>query len=151
MFFRIIVFCLFFCFNIHLCYAQYARPGWFVVEDAANLSEDKVERNSFVADEKTNLTQVNEQPSFRHSQKHDLRKKSEKYAKLLDNGFSLGKRELKLATLLLKDEYEENTRRNFVISPLSFYAVSVLLANFTGRIVSSNPYKKIRYQEKIIG
>ncbi len=129
MFFRIIVFCLFFCFNIHLCYAQYARPGWFVVEDAANLSEDKVERNSFVADEKTNLTQVNEQPSFRHSQKHDLRKKSEKYAKLLDNGFSLGKRELKLATLLLKDEYEENTRRNFVISPLSFYAVSVLLAN----------------------
>lgn len=26
----------------------------------------------------------------------------------------------------------------------------VFLANFTGRIVSSNPYKKIRYHEKII-
>lgn len=127
MFFRILILCLIFCCSTNLGYAQYAHPGWFVAEDGADLSENKIENNPSVTEEKKNLTPFKKQPSVHNSSKRNLRKKIEKNT--INNGFSLGKRELKLAALLLKDEYKKNIKKNFVISPLSFYAVSVLLAN----------------------
>lgn len=129
MFFKIVILGLVWGLNINLSYAQYDRPGWFVADDVADVTEDNSERNHPVVDEKISSKQLRALSSSHNPPKHDLGRKSNQYTKLLGNGFSLGKRELKLAVLLLKEEYKENTGRNFVISPLSFYAVSVLLAN----------------------
>lgn len=131
MFVRVVAICLAFYFTISSGYAQYARPGWFVAEDAADdFSENEVEhKQPGIKDKSFTAKRANSVSKLRHSEKQVGQRTGKFNSQELKDGFSLGNRELKLAATLLKNEYRENNGRNFVVSPLSFYAVSVLLAN----------------------
>ena len=131
MFIRIVAICLAFYFSINCGYAQYARPGWFVTEEVADdFSENKVEQRASVVNDEVSIDRRAKPVSkLRHSKKQAEEKRGKSNFQILKNGFSLGNRELKLAATLLKNEYRVNQGRNFVVSPLSFYAISVLLAN----------------------
>ena len=121
------------CVFVLICFAgdgvaQYARSGWFVVDD---VNDSLVQKQEKMAEdgEKNSVkpykrsVQQNRQKTLRKQQSHAQQEKINR------NGFSLSKSELKLASLLLKKEYQISKGKNFVIAPLSFYATAVLLAN----------------------
>lgn len=123
MFFRFIV-CLIVYFNINLCYAQYERPGWFLSDEITeNVGVNKKVKNADEIYGETGKSLLN------NVKNHNFKKKQPQSIEIIDRGFSLGRKELKLTSILLKNVYEDNMGKNFVFSPLSFYAVAVLLAN----------------------
>ncbi len=130
MFFKTIVALGVIYFNVGFCYAQYMRPGWFVAEEKMTPSmEDRLPENQYgkFRVEKNN---VKKQSGVRQLPQYAIDDKSSKAVRRVPNSsFSLSDRELKLASILLKNEYKNSAGKNFLVSPLSFYAVSVLLAN----------------------
>lgn len=130
MFFKAIVVFGVIYFNVGLGYAQYMRPGWFVTEEKTNSPMADIVHENQHGKSRVEKKSVKKQPSMRKLPQYEIEAKPSKSAQhILNSSFSLSKRELKLASILLKNEYKNNVGRNLVVSPLSFYAVSVLLAN----------------------
>jgi len=105
-------------------------PMWFVVnhaeEDVASVAteaKETAESSREVVSEKEG-SEIKPR-KLRMSRTH-LAKKEKKQE---ENRFAKNNKDLLLAEKLLKHVYQKNISNNFVVSPLSFYTVSVLLAN----------------------
>lgn len=103
--------------------AQYAKPGWFVIDDDVEIKQEQSIEQDKQQENNINSLQKNQQRTSEDQQVFNRKND------VASNGFALSKSELKLASLLLKKEYQASKGKNFVIAPLSFYATSVLLAN----------------------
>ena len=100
-------------------------PMWFVVEHTEETTEPTVVDNKEVAESSKEIVSVteNEEVKLRKSRFAKREKVQEEYR------FAKNNKDLLLAEKLLKHLYQEDPLSNFVVSPLSFYAVSVLIAN----------------------
>lgn len=105
-------------------------PTWFVVnhaEDeaapvAAESQKTAESSKEAVSDEKSSEVKPNK---LRMKRIHLVKKENVQK----ESRFAKNNKDLLLTEKLLKSIYNENRASNFVISPLSFYAVSVLIAN----------------------
>ena len=115
--------------------AQYARPGWFVVDkvesadgnfEAEKHGADKVEEPE--ADIVLGAEESYVSLSGKEHMKHPADEKPAGTGHFREN-FSLNNQNLRLAAVWLKQEMPKAEGKNFVLSPLSFYILSVLIAN----------------------
>lgn len=115
--------------------AQYARPGWFVVDkvesadgnfEAEKHGADKVEEPE--ADIVLGAEESYVSLSGKEHMKHPADEKPVGTGHFREN-FSLNNQNLRLAAVWLKQEMPKAEGKNFVLSPLSFYILSVLIAN----------------------
>lgn len=115
--------------------AQYVRPGWFVVDKVegadGNFEEekhgaDKVEEPE--ADIVLGAEESYVSLSGKEHMKHPADEKPAGTGHFREN-FSLNNQNLRLAAVWLKQEMLKAEGENFVLSPLSFYILSVLIAN----------------------
>lgn len=105
-------------------------PTWFVVshteDEAASVAAESQETaespKEAVAEEESSEVK----PRRLRMNRAHLAKKEKAQE---ENRFAKNNKDLLLAEKLLKQVYQENLSGNFVVSPLSFYTVSVLLAN----------------------
>ena len=115
--------------------AQYVRPGWFVVDkvegadgnfEAEKHGADKVEEPE--ADIVLGAEESYVSLSGKEHMKHPADEKPAGTGHFREN-FSLNNQNLRLAAVWLKQEMPKAEGKNFVLSPLSFYILSVLIAN----------------------
>ena len=115
--------------------AQYVRPGWFVVDkvegadgnfEAEKHGADKVEEPE--ADIVLGAEESYVSLSEKEHMKHPADEKPAGTGHFREN-FSLNNQNLRLAAVWLKQEMPKAEGKNFVLSPLSFYILSVLIAN----------------------
>ena len=115
--------------------AQYVRPGWFVVDkvegadgnfEAEKHGADKVEEPE--ADIVLGAEESYVSLSEKEHMKHPADEKPAGTGHFREN-FSLNNQNLRLAAVWLKQEMMKAEGENFVLSPLSFYYLSVLIAN----------------------
>lgn len=115
--------------------AQYVRPGWFVVDkvegadgnfEAEKHGADKVEEPE--ADIVLGAEESYVSLSGKEHMKHPADEKLAGTGHFREN-FSLNNQNLRLAAVWLKQEMSKAEGKNFVLSPLSFYILSVLIAN----------------------
>lgn len=115
--------------------AQYVRPSWFVVDkvegadgnfEAEKHGADKVEEPE--ADIVLGAEESYVSLSGKEHMKHPADEKPVGTGYFREN-FSLNNQNLRLAAVWLKQEMPKAEGKNFVFSPLSFYILSVLIAN----------------------
>lgn len=123
-----LVISLFFVFNSVARDGERDYPGWFRVDNPVeNVSQPKVLPQKVEKKAENALPKkVAKEKSFR---KMPIRSREVKAKEIVEEKhFAKNNRDLLLAEKLLKQVYN-NSERNFVVSPLSFYSLSVLMAN----------------------
>lgn len=115
--------------------AQYVRPGWFVVDKVegadGNFEEEKHGADKVEEPEADIVLGAEESCvslSGKEHMKHPADEKPAGTGHFREN-FSLNNQNLRLAAVWLKQEMLKAEGENFVLSPLSFYILSVLIAN----------------------
>ena len=129
-----------FLFSLIVVFACVAKdgerdyPSWFIVAPAPDNAESVVIEEAIPPAQEEQSMQKNEEPVIGSIKSRKGHIKKSHFAKALndsikDKHFAKNNKDLLLAEKLFKAAYANSNNANVVVSPLSFYTVSVLIAN----------------------
>lgn len=105
-------------------------PTWFVVEHTEETAEAAVIENKETIESTREVVSEGKNEEIKPRKSRFDRNRFAKRERIIEeNRFAKNNKDLLLTEKLLKIIYQNNSLSNFVVSPLSFYTVSVLVAN----------------------
>lgn len=99
-------------------------PGWFVVENREEIFSDEEKKQDVLVKD---VVSADKEESKNAGV--SVKKTESEYPEVPDIRFARNNKDLLLTKLWLQYEFSKSARQNIAVSPLSFYLISVLMAN----------------------